>query len=111
MQCLKIKDKIQLADILKQAIERFDENLDEIEKRKRGLGGGGYNDEVESCIVTVSDKGGSIVMGGARGGRFAAAGEEWWETESWFRIARNGKTAGRLTEESYRRSSVGWKRG
>ncbi len=80
MQRLKIEYQIQLAHILKQPIQRLYKNLYEIEKRKRRLRGGADEDEVEGCVVAVGYQGGSVVVGGARGGRGGRGSEEWGET-------------------------------
>ncbi len=53
MQCLEVEDQVQLAHVLKQPIECFDENLDQVEESERGLCGSGDEDEIESCVVTV----------------------------------------------------------
>ena len=54
MQCFKVENQIQLAHVLEEAIEGFDEDLDEVEEGEGGFGGGGDEDEVEGCVVAVS---------------------------------------------------------
>ena len=69
MQRLEVENQIQLADILEQAVEGLDEDLDEIEEGEGGFGGGGDEDEVEGGVVAVGDEGGGVVLlGGGRGG-------------------------------------------
>lgn len=68
MQCLEVEDQIQLAHVLKQPIECFDENLDQVEESERGLCRSGDEDEIESRVVTVGYEGRRIVMGLVGGG-------------------------------------------
>ena len=53
MQCLEIENQIQLAYILKEAVESLDKNLDEVEQGERGLGRGADEDEVEGSVVAI----------------------------------------------------------
>lgn len=55
MHSLISKDQVQLTHIFKQAIERFDENLDQVEEGERGFGGGGDKDEGEGGVGAVGD--------------------------------------------------------
>lgn len=80
MQCLKIEDQVQLANILKQPVQRLNKNLYEIKKRERRLGGGADENEIEGCVVAVGDQGGGVVVGGAGGGRGGRGSEERRET-------------------------------
>ena len=71
MQRFKVENQIQFADILKQSVEGFNEDLDQVEQCEGGLSGRGDHDEVEGCIVAVCDEGGGVVVGlggGCRGG-------------------------------------------
>ena len=70
MQRLEIKYQIQLTHILKQPVQSFDEDLDEVEEREGGFCRGGDEDEVQGGVVAVGDEGGGIVveLGGGRGG-------------------------------------------
>lgn len=88
MQRLEIKNQIQLAHILKQAVQRLDEHLDQIQQRKRGLGGCADQDEVEGGVVAVGDEGGGVVVGVGGGGR---RGEERGEGEE---VAGGGGAVG-----------------
>lgn len=82
MQRLKIENQVQLAHILKQPVQGFDEDLDEIEEGERGFGGGGDDDEVERGVVPVGDERGSVVVLLTGLGVVAGGGcEEWWERE------------------------------
>ena len=54
MQRLKVENQVQLADVLKEAVEGFDEDLDEVEEGERGFGRGGDEDEVEGCVMAIS---------------------------------------------------------
>ncbi len=63
MQRLKVEDEIQLADVFKQAVERLDEDLNQVEQGERGFRGRGDQDEVEGRVVAVGDEGGGVVVG------------------------------------------------
>lgn len=80
MQCLEIEDQIELADILEQAIERLNEDLDQIEQRERRLGGGGNYYEVQGCVVAVGYEGRRVVVGRRGSAGFGATGEEGRQT-------------------------------
>jgi hypothetical protein len=68
MQGLEIEDQVQLANILKQSVQRLDVDLDEIDQGQRRLGRRGYDDEVESRIVSICYKRWHIVRRRGRGG-------------------------------------------
>lgn len=53
MQRLEIEYEIQFTHVLEQSVERFDEDLDEVEEGEGRFGGGGDEDEVEGCVVPV----------------------------------------------------------
>jgi len=61
MQRLKVEDQIQLAHVLEQAVQGFDEDLDEVEECEGRLGRRAYQDEVEGCVVPVGYQGGGVV--------------------------------------------------
>lgn len=76
MQRLKVENQIQLADILKQPVQRFDVYLNQIDEGERGLSGGRNDDEIEGGVVTVRNEGGDVVVWFRRGGGGAGGGEE-----------------------------------
>lgn len=47
------KDQIELTNILKHAVQCFDEDLDQIDQGERGLGRGGDHDEGERGVGAV----------------------------------------------------------
>ena len=53
MQRLKTKNEIQLADVGKEAVQRFDKDLNEVDEREGGLGRRADEDEVQRRIVAV----------------------------------------------------------
>lgn len=53
MQRLEIEYQIQFAYVFEEAIEGFDEDLDQVEESEGGFGGGGYDYEIEGCVVAV----------------------------------------------------------
>lgn len=53
MQRLKVEDQIQLADILKQSIQRLHENLNEIQQSQRGLGRSRNDNKVQRGVVAI----------------------------------------------------------
>lgn len=79
VQGLEVEDQVELAHIFEEAIERLDEDLDEVEERERRFGRGADYDEVEGCIVSVGHERGGVVVLGGRCGGFGRAGEEWWK--------------------------------
>lgn len=68
MKRLEVEDEIQLANILEEAVQGLYEDLDEVKKRERGLGGGRYDDEIQGCVVSICDERGGIVVRGCRRG-------------------------------------------
>jgi hypothetical protein len=62
MQRLKIKDQIQLTNILEKAIKRFNIDLDEVDESERRFGGCGDYNEVEGCVVAVGYEGRDVVV-------------------------------------------------
>lgn len=83
MQRLEIEHEVQLTDILKECVEGLDIDLDEVEQRQWGFGGGADEDKVESRVVAVSDEGGRVgVLGSlaAGGSSSRGAGEEGGKT-------------------------------
>ena len=62
MQRFEIEDQVQFADILKQAIERLDEDLDKIEESQGRFSGRGYYNEIQGSIMTVGDERRRIIM-------------------------------------------------
>lgn len=79
MQRLEVEDEVQLAHVLEQAVQRLDEDLDQVEQGERRLGGGADDDEVQRRVVAVGDDGGGVGVG-AVGGRVAGGGQERRET-------------------------------
>ena len=57
---LKVEDEVELADVLKEAVERLDVDLDEVHEGERGLGGGGDDDKVERRVVAIGDERGRV---------------------------------------------------
>lgn len=55
MHRLEAKDEVQLTDVFEEAVQRFDENLDQIDQGERRLGGRGDHDEGQSRICSVGD--------------------------------------------------------
>lgn len=53
MQALEVEDQIELAHVLEQAVQRLDEDLDQVEQRQGGLGRRADQDEVERGVVSV----------------------------------------------------------
>jgi hypothetical protein len=90
MQGLEIEDQIQLADILKQAVQGLDIDLDEVDQGQRALGAGAYDDEIQRGIVAVGDEGRDVVVRCGRGLRGVGGGlraEERWQ---WEEVAGTG---------------------
>lgn len=109
MQRLEVEYEIQLADILEQAVECLDEDLDEVEQREGRLGGGGDEDEVEGGVVAVGDERGAVGVGGVGGG--GAGGEEGREGQEVATGLRTGGDEGEdLGDETLLDGSVleGW---
>lgn len=70
MHSLEIEYQIQFADIVEQAVEAFDEDLDEVEEGEGRFGGGADEDEVKGCVMPICDGGRGVGVAGvfARGG-------------------------------------------
>lgn len=78
---LKVEDEVELADVLKEAVEGLNVDLDEVEQSQGALGRGGDDNEVEGGVVAVGDERGDVVVrlrGRVRGAR---GGEERRERE------------------------------
>jgi hypothetical protein len=76
MQCFEVEDEVELAHILKEAVEGLHEDLDEIKEGERRFGRGRNDDEIQGCIVAVGDERGGVVVGCGGGGRLAAVCEQ-----------------------------------
>ena len=74
MHSLEIENQIQLADVIEQAVEGLDEDLDKVKESERGFGGGADKDEVEGCIVPIGDVGGVIGIVAGIGRRSGSGG-------------------------------------
>ncbi|OAQ97517.1 hypothetical protein LLEC1_01948 [Akanthomyces lecanii] len=67
VQRLKVEDEVELADVLKELVERLDVDLDQVDQGERRLGRRRDDDEVERRVVAVRDERGHVVLlpGGA----------------------------------------------
>lgn len=63
MKRLEAEDQVQLADILKEPVKSFNEDLDEVDQSERRLGRRRYENEVKSRVVSVCDLGRHIRRG------------------------------------------------
>lgn len=62
VQRLVVEDEVQLADVFEQAVERLDEDLDQVEQRQRGFRRRADDDEVERRVVAVRDERRRVVV-------------------------------------------------
>lgn len=76
VQCLEIKDEVQFAYILKEAIKCLYEDLNKVKKGEGRLSRSGNDDKVQGRVVAVGHERGRVVVRGARSRGFGAAGEE-----------------------------------
>lgn len=79
MQGLEVENQVEFADILEEAVERLDKDLDKVEQGKRRFGGGADDNEVERRVVAIGDERGGVVVRRGGGRRLGGAGEEGWE--------------------------------
>jgi hypothetical protein len=66
MQRLEIKDEVQFAYILKEAIKCLYEDLNKVKKGEGRLGRSGNDDKIQGRVVAVGYEGGRVVVRGAR---------------------------------------------
>lgn len=63
VQRLKVEDEVQLAHVFKEAIQRLDIDLYQVDERERGLGRRRYYDEVKGSVMPVRDQRWYVVVG------------------------------------------------
>lgn len=81
MQRLEVEDEIQLADILKQLIQRLDVYLYQVDQRERRLRRRRDDDEVERRIMAVRHQRRHVALLFRRSVRRAGRGEQWRERQ------------------------------
>ena len=80
MQGLEVENQIQFANIFEEPVERFNKDLDQIEKGEWRFCGSRDEDEVEGCVVPVCYQRRSIIVGLAWGWCRCARGQKRWKT-------------------------------